>query len=84
MGTGVIQLGRRVRVAAASDRAMLRAGAGRTDRGGELSDIARETGRSVNTVRWHLRHIYTKPGLSRQAEVVRAVKALAGVAGARR
>ena len=52
--------------------------------GRTVSDVARETGRSVNTVRWHLQHIYTKLGLSRQAELVRAVLALAGVAGPRR
>ncbi len=52
--------------------------------GRTVSDVARETGRSVNTVRWHLQHIYTKLGLSRQTEVVRAVMALAGVAGKRR
>ena len=52
--------------------------------GRTVSDVARETGRSVNTVRWHLQHIYTKLDLSRQAEVVRAVMALAGVAGPRR
>ena len=52
--------------------------------GRTVSDVARETERSVNTVRWHLQHIYTKLGLSRQVEVVRAVMALAGVAGPRR
>ena len=52
--------------------------------GRTVQDVARETGRSVNTVRWHLQHIYTKLGLSRQAEVVRVVTALADVPGVRR
>ena len=53
--------------------------------GRTVSEVARETGRSVNTVRWHLQHIYTKLGLSRQAELVRAVMALAsGLHGAAR
>jgi len=38
----------------------------------------------VNTVRRHLQHVYAKLGLSRQAEIVRAVAALSEVPGARR
>ena len=51
--------------------------------GRTVQDIAREWGRSANTVRWHLQHVYAKLGLSRQAEIVRAVTALAEVPGAR-
>ena len=51
--------------------------------GRTVQDVAREWGRSVNTVRWHLQHVYAKLGLSRQAEIVRAVTALAEVPGAR-
>ena len=52
--------------------------------GRTVQDVARETERSVNTVRWHLQHVYAKLGVSRQADVVRAVMALADIPGARR
>ena len=52
--------------------------------GRTVQDVARETGRSVNTVRWHLQHIYAKLGLSRQAELVRAVMVLDEAPGVRR
>ena len=52
--------------------------------GRTVQDVTREWGRSVNTVRWHLQHVYAKLGVSRQADVVRAVMALAEVSGARR
>ena len=52
---------------------------GRTTR-----EIAAEMGRSVNTVRWHIRHIYTRHGLSRQVELIRLVMSLANIPEVRR
>ena len=40
------------------------------------------TGRSESTIRWHLKHIYAKHGLSRQAELVQLVMLVAGSPGA--
>ena len=37
------------------------------------------TGRGYNTVRAHLKHIFAKPGVSRQLEVAQAVIALSGL-----
>jgi len=40
------------------------------------------TGRSRSTVNWwHIRHVYAKHGLSRQAELIRLVSALTDDAG---
>ena len=44
--------------------------------GQTLRDIAMATQRSEGTVRWHLKQILAKHGLSRQAEVVQMVQAL--------
>ena len=52
--------------------------------GRTVQDVARETGRSVNTVRWHRQRIYAKLGLHRQAELARMVAAIAEVPGLRR
>ena len=47
--------------------------------GRTVRDIALATGRSVSTVRWHMKHVFDKAGVSRQAELVRLVLSLAGV-----
>ena len=46
--------------------------------------IAAETGRSVTTVWWHIRHIYARQGLSNEAELVRLALSLADRPGVRR
>ena len=45
--------------------------------GKSISEIAAATGRKETTVRWHLKHICQKHGISRQAEVVRLVLSVA-------
>ena len=45
--------------------------------GRSIDEVAAETGRGRTTVKWHIRHIYAKHGLSRQAELMRLVGALA-------
>ena len=52
--------------------------------GRTIREIAAEMGRSVNTVRWHVRHIYTRHGLSRQVELIRLVMSLANIPEVRR
>ena len=47
--------------------------------GKSLHDIAAEIMRSEGTVRWHLKQIFRKTGLSRQAEVVQLVLSLTGL-----
>ena len=47
--------------------------------GRTVRDIALATGRSVSTVRWHMKHVFDKARVSRQAELVRLVLSLAGV-----
>ena len=44
--------------------------------GRSLREIAAVTGRREGTVRWHLKQIFQKTGLSRQAEVVQVVLSL--------
>ena len=44
--------------------------------GKTIRDIAMETGRSQTTIRWHIRHIFAKHGLSRQVELVQLVVSL--------
>lgn len=41
-------------------------------------DIARESGRAEDTVRWHVKQIYGKLGISRQVDLVRQVLSLEG------
>ena len=48
-------------------------------RGMTVREVAAATGRRVSTVRSHVRHMYTKHGLTRQADLVRLVQSLAGV-----
>lgn len=46
--------------------------------GRTVRDIAASTGRTEKTVRWHVRQIFEKRGISRQADLVRQVLSLAG------
>ena len=41
-----------------------------------IDEIAAETGRSRTTVKWHIRHIYDKHGLSRQVELAQLIASL--------
>ena len=52
--------------------------------GRSVREVAAATGRRESTIRWHLRHIFSKHGISRQAELVRLVLSLAGVPDPRR
>ena len=45
--------------------------------GKSVDDITRATGRAKNTIYWHLKHIYQKLYMSRQAELVRLVLSIA-------
>ena len=49
--------------------------------GQSTRDIARETGRTEGTVRWHLKQIYARHGISRQAQVVELVLSLSFLDG---
>ena len=46
--------------------------------GQHTRDIAATTGRSEDTVRWHLQNVFRKQGISRQADLVRRVLSLEG------
>lgn len=48
-------------------------------RGQTIRDVAAATGRSATTVRWHLRQVFAKVGVSRQAELVLLVRSLEDV-----
>ena len=52
--------------------------------GRTVPEIARETGRRESTVRWHIKEIFARHGISRQAELIRLVLSLADIPGARR
>ena len=52
--------------------------------GKTIDDVALETGRSRTTVKWHIRNIYAKHGLSRQMELAQLVLSLAEVPRLRR
>ena len=52
--------------------------------GKSIGDIAVATGRRESTIRWHVKHIFNKHGISRQAELVRLVLPLAAVPRPRR
>lgn len=45
--------------------------------GNTIGDIAVAIGRSATTIRWHLRHIFVKLGISRQSELVKLVVSIA-------
>lgn len=51
--------------------------------GKTIDDVAEETGTSRTTVKWHIRHIYSKHGLSRQMELAQLVTSLAEFSGLR-
>ena len=52
--------------------------------GKSIGEVSAETGRSRTTIKWHIRHIYAKHHLSRQAELMRLVSPLADVPEVRR
>ena len=52
--------------------------------GHTVHGIAAATGRTQGTVRWHLKKIFRKQGISRQADLVRRVLSLEGFPGFRR
>ena len=47
-------------------------------RGMSVKEIAKATGRKESTIRTHVKHMFAKHGLSRQADLVRLVRSLAG------
>ncbi len=49
--------------------------------GKTVREIAEATGRSVATIRWHIRQIFEKHGLSRLDQLVQLVRSLAGHTG---
>ena len=51
--------------------------------GMSVSQIATATGRKESTIRSHVKHIFAKRGVSRQAELVRLVRSMAGAPQAR-
>ena len=52
--------------------------------GSSLREIAAAMGRKESTIRWHLKQIFAKHRVSRQADVVRLVLSVSGVAMSRR
>ena len=52
--------------------------------GKSLREVAAATERKETTIRWHLRQIFAKRGIARQAELVRLVLSLGGAAHGRR
>ena len=46
--------------------------------GMSVGNIAAATDRKESTIRWHVRNMFTKLGLSRQADLVRLLLPLAG------
>ena len=52
--------------------------------GYSLREIAAAMGRKDNTIRWHLKHIFAKHQVGRQADVVRLVLSVSGVTTPRR
>ena len=53
-------------------------------RGMSVRGIAAATGRNESTIRSHVKHMFTKHRLSRQADLVRLVQSLAGAPESRR
>ena len=47
--------------------------------GRTLSEIASASGRGMTTIRWHLKHIFNKLGVARQADVVRMILAVSDI-----
>ena len=52
--------------------------------GKSIRDIAVETGRSEGTLRWHIKNIFTRLGITRQIDLVRLVLSLADIPKTRR
>ena len=52
--------------------------------GRNVRDIAAATGRTEGTIRWHLKRIFRKQGISRQADLVQRVLSLEGFPRSRR
>ena len=52
--------------------------------GKTVRDVAAATGRLESTIRTHVKHMFAKHRLSRQADLVRLVRSLAGVPKSRR
>ena len=52
--------------------------------GQTVKDIARMIERTEETVRWHLKQLYRKQGISRQVDLVRRVLSLEGFGAASR
>ena len=52
--------------------------------GKSIDGIVAATGRGESTIRWHLRNIYAKHGLTRQVELAQLVATLADLPGGRR
>ena len=46
--------------------------------GGTVREVAAAIGRSENTIRWHIRRIFEKHGLTRLVQLVQLVRSLAG------
>ena len=49
-----------------------------------IREIATALGREASTIRFHVKRIFARHGLNRQAELVRLVLSLAGAANRRR
>ena len=52
--------------------------------GKTIREIAAETERSPTAIKWHMRQVFAKHGISRQLELVKLVTALGEVPGRRR
>ena len=50
--------------------------------GKSVREISEETGRSENTIRWHIRQIFEKQGLTRIGQLAPLVRSLSGHSGA--
>ncbi len=46
--------------------------------GNSIREVAKAISREESTIRWHLKHIFRKQGISRQAELIRRVHSIAG------
>ena len=49
--------------------------------GRTVREVAASTGRSENTIRWHVRQIFAKQGITRLDQLLALVRSLAGVSG---
>ena len=49
--------------------------------GNTVRDVAFATGRSENTIRWHIRRIFKKRGITRLVQLIQLVRSLAGHSG---